>query len=77
MIFYRIAFWLPGIVAGVSLAFAWRSGILQRPLLAMALFVLGLLLQTTGMLFSPAWAVGLVCQVAMAVYLQVKIRIGV
>lgn len=73
--FYAFGFWLPGIAAGVSLLFAWRSGILSRiwPLLAM--LVLGVALQTVGEIFSPAWAVGLVCNAALASYLLVKIKV--
>ena len=75
MIFYRLAFWLPGTVAAVSLVVAWKSGILSRPSVAMTVFALGLLLQTWGMLFSHAWALDLVCQVVLAIYLQIKIQI--
>jgi hypothetical protein len=75
MIFYRVAFWLPGIVAAVSLVFALKTQILSRPSTAIIVFAVGLILQTMGALFSPAWVLGLVCQVGLAISLQVKFRL--
>lgn len=75
MFLYRLAFWLPAAVAGVTLLSTWRSGILERPLIPATLFLLGLVFQTTGMLFSRTWAIGLVCQVGLAIYLLVKRRL--
>jgi hypothetical protein len=43
-------------------------------IVAMLWFFFGLLLQTIGELFSAAWAVGLVVQVALAIYLVIKMR---
>ena len=74
MLIYRLAFMLPAITTAAGLVLAWNSGLLRRPLVAMVWFFLGLLLQTIGELFSPAWAVGLVIQVALAIYLVLKMR---
>lgn len=71
---YRIAFWIPAIAAATSLVLAWNSGLLRRPLVAIVWFLIALVLQTVGYLFSPAWAVGLVLQVALALYLIIKLR---
>jgi len=68
VIFHWLLFSIPAIAA------AWNSGLLRRPLVAMVWFFLGLLLQTIGVLFSPAWAVGLVIQVALAIYLVIKLK---
>jgi hypothetical protein len=75
MLFYRIAFLLPGIAAAISLLLAMQSGILRRPVIAVAIFVLGASCQGIGGLFSPVWATGLALQAALAVYLQVKLRL--
>lgn len=75
-VLYQIAFWLPGVVAGISLLSLWRSGILHRPLIPATVFALGLILQSTGMMFSRAWVAGLVCQTGLAVYLLVRQRLG-
>jgi len=72
--FDRLLFSIPAIAAAVGLLIAWNSGLLRRPPVAIAWFFLGLLLQTIGVLFSPAWAVGLVIQVALAIYLVLKMR---
>jgi uncharacterized membrane protein len=74
VIFYRLLFSIPAIAAAASLLIAWNSGLLRRPLVAIVWFFLGLLLQTIGVLFAPAWAVGLVIQVALAIYLVIKMR---
>jgi len=74
VIFYWLLFSIPAIAAAVSLLIAWNSGLLRRPLVAIVWFFLGLLLQTIGVFFSPAWAVGLVIQVALAIYLVIKMR---
>lgn len=76
MIVYRLLFWLPAVMAAYGLRVAWQSGLVARPLLSVGLLLLGLVLQTIGALFSPAWAVGLVVNVALAVYFQVTIRRG-
>jgi hypothetical protein len=75
MVFYQIAFWLPGIVAVTGFILAWNAGILRRPLIPLSVLAVGLLLQTIGAVFSPAWAAGLVSQVALAVYLLVRLKI--
>ena len=74
MLVYRLAFMIPAIAAAASLLLAWNSGMLRRPLVVIVWFLLALLLQTFGALFSPAWAIGLVLQVALAIYLIIKMR---
>ena len=68
VIFHWLLFSIPAIAA------AWNSGLLRRPLVAIVWFFLGLLLQTIGAVFSPAWAVGLIIQVALALYLVIKLK---
>jgi hypothetical protein len=76
MLFYRIAFWLPGVTAVSAFVLAWRSGILRRPPLLAAILALGLLFQSAGMLFTPMWAAGLVIQAGLAVILLVRLKLG-
>lgn len=73
-IVYRLLFSLPVIASAASLLIAWNSRLLRRPLVVIIWFLLALFLQTVGALFSPAWAVGLVVQVAVAVYLVIKLK---
>jgi len=73
-IVYRLLFSIPAIAAAAGLVIAWNSRLLRRPLVAMLWFFLGLLLQTIGELFSAAWAAGLVIQVALAIYLVIKMK---
>jgi hypothetical protein len=73
-IFYRLLFSIPAIAAAASLLTVWNSGLLRRPLVPIAWFLLALLLQTIGVLFSPAWAVALVIQVVLALYLVIKLK---
>ncbi|HEX6851172.1 MAG TPA: hypothetical protein VF139_07160 [Candidatus Polarisedimenticolaceae bacterium] len=75
MLFYRIAFLLPGIAAAVSLLLAMQAGILRRPVIVIAIFALGALCQGIGGMFSPTWATGLALQTALAIYLQIKLRL--
>ena len=64
---------IPAIVSAGSLLIAWKSGLLRRPLIAFVWFLTALFLQTSGMLFSLPWVVGLILQVALAFYLVLKI----
>jgi ABC-type sugar transport system permease subunit len=74
MLIYRLAFMLPAITAAVSVVLAWNAGLLRRPLVPIVWFLSALILQAIGALFSPAWAVGLVLQVALALYLIIKMK---
>jgi len=74
MLVYRLAFMIPAITAVASLIVAWNAGLLRRPLVIIVWFLVALALQTVGNLFSPAWAIGLVLQVALALYLIIKMR---
>ena len=73
---YFLIFWAPAVTSGLTLLVAWSSGMLRRPAVGFAVFVTALLLQATAGLFSPAWAVGLVLQTALAVYLCVRLKLG-
>ena len=73
--FRTTSFWLPGIAAAISLWLAIRSGILAQPVVFVAWFLVGALCQAKGAMFSPLWAAGLVSQVVLAIYLQIKLRV--
>ena len=36
--FYRLAFVLPAIVAGITLVLSWRAGLLRRPIVPFLVF---------------------------------------
>lgn len=72
---YFLIFWIPAVASAVSLWVAWSSGILQRPVLLLVWFGLGLLLQLLTYKFSPGWAIGLVLQVVLAVYLGIRLKL--
>jgi len=72
---YFLIFWIPAVAAGVSLWIAWPTGILRRPVVFLAWFGIALFLQFTGGLFSPGWAIGLVLQVILAVYLGIRMKL--
>ena len=72
---YFLIFWIPAATAAVSLWIAGSSGILRRPLLALAWFGAALILQLTSAKFSPPWVIGLVLQVVLAVYLVLRLKL--
>lgn len=76
MILYRLLFWLPAAVAVYGLRVSWELGLLSRPLVSLALVLLGIVLQAVGPLFSPPWAIGLAANVVLAIYFHLNIRRG-
>jgi hypothetical protein len=72
---YFLIFWIPPVVSAVSLGIAWSCGILRRPVLLFAWFGLALALQLIAYTLSPAWAIGLVLQVILAVYLTIRLKL--
>lgn len=73
--FYRLAFVLPAIVAGITLVLSWRAGLLRRPIVPLLVFAASSMLQYAGALFSPAWALGLVGNVGLAIVLLIRLRL--
>lgn len=72
---YFMIFWIPAAASAVSLWIAWGGGILRRPLLFLTWLVVAFVLQYVASLFSPGWAIGLVLQVILAVYLGIRMRL--
>ena len=72
---YFLIFWIPAVASAVSLWIAWSSSILRRPALLLVWFGIGLLLQLTTSNFSPTWAIGLVLQVVLAIYLGLRLKL--
>ena len=73
---YFLIFWVPAIASAISLLISLRSGLLNRAGLFVAWFGVALLCQVVGGLFSPLWAIGLVLQTVLAIYLAIKIQFG-
>lgn len=74
-LFYQFLFAIPVFAAAISLWLALQAGVLRRPMVFVAWFLVGALCQWKGMMFSPLWAAGVVLQVALAVVLQLKLRL--
>ena len=72
---YLLIFWIPAVASVVALGISWSNSILQRPTLLLAWFVLALFFQIVAGLFSPLWAIGLVLQTILAVYLGIQMKI--
>jgi hypothetical protein len=72
-IFSPLLYSVPVIASAGSLLMAWNFGVLRRPLLAFAWFLMATLVQTSGPLFSLPWVVGLILQLALAFYLVAKL----
>ena len=66
----------PAVVSLGSFLYARRVGIIGRPLPLMVTFVIAALLQFASAWGSPAWAVGLVLQVGLAIYILIQIKLA-
>lgn len=67
---------VPVVLSAGSFVYARKLGIIGRPLPLMVVFVVAGLLQFASSMFSPAWAVGLVLQVGLAIYIQIQIKLA-
>lgn len=72
---WTLMFWIPALVSAGTGWFALENGLLVRPLPAAVWFITALLLQFTAPLFSAAWAAGMVAQVALAVYVSIRLKL--
>lgn len=73
---YLMMFWVPAIASGLLLVMTWRSGIIAHPRRLSIWFLVALFLQFASGLFTPVWAVGLVLQSSLAVYLVIQVQLG-
>lgn len=73
---YALIFWLPAAAAAVALRLCWSEGLLAKPLLALGWFLAALVLQLRTGTFSPPWAVALVLQTLLALYLALRWKLG-
>ena len=73
---YLKIFWLPTIASAVMLLIAGNFGFLTNVRTLVVWFGLALFFQIVGDIFSPIWAIGLVLQVVLAVYMAIKIKLG-
>jgi hypothetical protein len=69
-------FYLPAVASTVLFVLSWRGGLLARPGVVGTWCAIGILLQIVGDMFSPAWVVGLVISVAVAIYVSVQLKAG-
>ena len=73
---YLLIFWIPAIVSAIMLWIAWSNDIVRYRGLVLVWFAAALFLQVLAGLFSPVWAVALVLQVALALYLSFRVKLG-
>jgi hypothetical protein len=73
---YSLIFWIPALASAVMLLAAGPLGLLTRPGLLVLWFGLALLLQAMAGPFSPLWAVGLVLQVILGIYMAIQIKLA-
>lgn len=73
---YAFVFWVPAIASAVGLWRYWAAGLFEIPLIPAGCFVIALLLQSQAATLTTWWAVGLVSQTALAVYLQIRLKAG-
>jgi hypothetical protein len=72
---WTLIFWIPTLVSAGTGWFALEHGMLVRPIPTALWFITALLLQFTAPLFSAAWAAGMLAQVALAVYLSIRLKL--
>ena len=73
---YLLIFWIPTIASLLMLLSVRRTGVITRFGLLVLWYFVALVLQVIGQLFSPAWTVGLVLQVLLAVYILIRFKLG-
>jgi hypothetical protein len=67
---------LPGVLSVVLLAFLWKGGYLNHPLLIAGWCLLGIGLQLIGDFGSTVWLVGLLMNIGAAIYLLIRLKLG-
>jgi len=73
---YLLIFWIPAIASLLMLLAVRRTGVITRFGALVLWYLVALVLQVIGGLFSPAWTVGLVLQVLLAVYILIRFKLG-
>ena len=73
---YLLIFWIPAIASLLLLLTARRTGLLTRLGALVAWYLVALVLQVIGQIFSPAWTVGLVLQVLLALYILIRLKVA-
>lgn len=73
---YLLIFWIPAIASLLMLLAARRTGIFARFGAFLLWFLVALALQVVGQVFSPAWTVGLVLQVLLALYIAIRLKLA-
>ncbi len=72
---YLLIFWIPAIASLVMLWISWGRGILSKPVPIAIWCGVALLFQVSAGVFSPLWAIGLVSQTVLAIYLAVRMKL--
>lgn len=73
---YFLIFWIPAIASLLLLMAARRTGLFPRIGLLVVWYFVALALQVVGQTFSPAWTIGLVLQVLLALYVTIRLKLA-
>ena len=71
---YFLIFWIPAIASLLLLLASRRTGLFRRFGVVLLWYLVALALQVAGQLFSPAWTIGLVLQVSLAIYIVIRLK---
>ena len=71
-----LIFWIPAIASLLLLLAARRIGLFRRFGAALLWYLIAFALQVTGQIFSPAWTIGLVLQVSLAIYIAIRLKLA-
>lgn len=76
--FYLLVFWVPAFVSAITLRLLWSEGAVKRPVIAVLWFAVAWALQFFGGGIAPfAWALGLVLQTVLGLYLLIQWKLRV
>jgi hypothetical protein len=67
---HQLIFWIPAFVSGILILVLWEE--LNRPLLYLAWFAGGLLMQAGAPAYSPVWVAAILLQAILAAYLGIR-----
>jgi hypothetical protein len=67
-------FWLPPIASAILFLLCWRGGLIYRPGVVGSWCGVGIALQLLAGRYSPAWLVGLLISVGVALYLSLRLK---
>ncbi len=76
---YFLIFWIPAVASTVLLLLCWQLEELvgKIGIVLIAWFFIALAMQFFSPLMSPVWALGIVLQVVLAVFLSLRLKVSI